>query len=360
LPKSSSLRRGDLSAALAFVREAGEAPDSGAFRQHVLRGLPRLVDSTITSYNDLSADGDPLLLLDPDDAWSPQRARDFLRLAPEHPLIAHYARTHDPRALKISDLMDRRSFRRTALYRDVYGPMGVEYQMAVTLPAPPGTVIGIALNRERRDFGERDRQMLDLLRPHLAQLRRDAALRDAHRLLSSLVDRALLDRGRAAIGVERGATIAFASAGARELVAAYLPAAGRPGDLPEDLAAWRRRERGRGLEPSRDLVVDGPRGRLVARLLSSPEPAGHDVILLEEREVGRERRALMALGLSSRQAVVLERVVLGRTNAQVAGDLHLSARTVQKHLENIYDRLGVRTRSAATARAVAAQESARR
>ncbi len=76
--------------------------------------------------------------------------------------------------------------------------------------------------------------------------------------------------------------------------------------------------------------------------------------------MGRERRALMDLGLSSRQAEVLARVALGRTNAQVAADLHVSARTVQKHLENIYDRLGVRSRSAATARAVAAQAAARR
>ena len=353
------LSRADLGAALDFVREAGETSGSDAFREHVLRGLPRLVHSTMTSYNDISADGDPLLLMDPPDAWSDARAQDFIRLAPTHPLIAHYARTHDPRTLKISDLMDRRAFRRTELYRDVYGPMGVEFQMAVTLPGPPGSVIGIALNRDRRDFAERDRQMLDLLRPHLAQLRRDAALRDAERLLSSLVDRTLLDHGRAAVAVERG-QIAFASGGARELLVAYLPPPARPGELPAELAAWRRRERSRGLDPSRDLVVDGPGGRLVAHLLAAPEPAGLDVILLEERGIARERRALMALGLSSRQAEVLELVALGRTNAQVAGDLHLSARTVQKHLENIYDRLGVRSRAAATARAVSARESARR
>lgn len=354
------LSRSDLSSALDFVREAGEVSGSDAFRQHVLSGLPRLVHSTMTSYNDISPDGDPLLLIDPPDVWSDALARDFIRLVPQHPLIAHYTRTHDERTLKISDLMDRRAFRRTELYRDVYGPMGVEYQMAVTLPGPPGSVIGIALNRDRRDFAERDRQMLDLLRPHLARLRRDAALRDAERLLSSLVDRTLLDHGRAAIAVERGAVVAFASAGARELLATYLPVPERPSELPEAVAAWRRRERNRGLEPSHDLVVDGPAGRLVAHLLTSPEAAGHDVILLEERGVARERRALMALGLSSRQAEVLELVALGRTNAQVASDLHLSARTVQKHLENIYDRLGVRSRAAATARAVAAREAARR
>lgn len=350
----TSLRRADLSAALEFIREAGEAPGSEAFRQHVLQGLPRLVDSTLTSYNDISADGDPLLLIDPPDAWSATRADDFLRLVGEHPLIAHYARTHDPRTLKISDLMDRRTFRRTELYRDVYGPMGVEYQIAVTLPSPPGSVIGIALNRDRRDFAERDREMLDLLRPHLSRLRRDAALRDAERLLSSLVDRTLIDRGRAALAVERGAVIAFASTGALSLVELYLPPPARPGLLPEMLVAWCRRERARGLEPSRDLVVDGPAGRLVAHLLPSAEPAGHDVILLEEHRVGRERRALMDLGLSSRQAEVLSLLARGRSNAEIAQALHVSPHTVKKHLEHIYDRLGVRSRSAAVARALTA------
>ena len=81
--------------------------------------------------------------------------------------------------MKISDLVPRRSFRASELYRAVYGPMGVEFQMAVTLPSAPGTVVGIALNRDRRDFGERDRRVLQLLQPHLAQQQRDAADREA-------------------------------------------------------------------------------------------------------------------------------------------------------------------------------------
>lgn len=350
---TTALRRSDLSDALAFVREAGQAPDSGAFRRHVLERLPRLVPTTMISYNDISADGDPLLLLDPPDAWTDQRARDFVRLAGEHPLIAHYRRTGDPRPMKISDVMGRREFRRTELYRTVYGPMGVEYQLAVTLPAAPGAIVGIALNRDRRDFGERDRAMLALLRPHLAQLRRDAAARDAARLLESIVDRTLGDRGRAAIAVGDGGAVAFASAGALDLLAAYVPGWRWADLLPEILRDWRTRERRRGLSPSRDLVIDGTEGRLLVRLLASAEPGGHDVILLDDHRIGVSLLALSGLGLSARQAEVLLHVAQGRSNAEVANALHLSPRTVQKHLENIYDRLGVRSRTAAAARAVA-------
>jgi DNA-binding CsgD family transcriptional regulator len=351
---TATLRRSDLSAALEFVREAGHLPDSQAFRRHVVDQLPRLVPTTMISYNDISPEGDLVLLLDPLDAWTEQRERDFVRLAGEHPLISHYQRTGDPLPRKISDFMGRREFHQTEIYRTVYGPMGVEYQMAVTLPAAPGGVVGIALNRDRRDFGERDRAMLELLRPHLAQLRRDAAARDAARLLESIVDRTLGDRGRSAVAVGRGGIVAFASAGALDLIASYVPQWDRADLLPEVFLEWRRRERARGLAPSRDLVIDGPEGRLLARLLPSAEPTGHDVILLDDHRVGASLLALAGLGLSVRQAEILLQVARGRTNAQVAAALHVSPRTVQKHLENIYDRLGVRSRAAATARAVTA------
>ena len=353
----TSLRRSDLSDAMGFVREAAEAEDSEGFRRHLMEGLPRLVPSSMISYNDISADGAPLLLLDPPDAMTPERVSDFLRLADQNPLIAHYMRTADPRPMKISDLIDRRAFRRTELYRTVYRPMGVEYQMAFTLPSAPGAIVGVALNRDRADFTERDRRVLELVRPHLAQARRDAATRETARLLSTVLERALGDEGRAALAVGPDGGVAFASGGAFALLERYLPPPPSPGLVPEAVAEWRRPERDRGLMPSSDMVVDGPAGRLLARLLPAPERTGYDVILLEEHRVGHEPAALAALGLSARQAEVLSLVARGRTNAEIAALLHLSPRTVQKHLEHVYDRLGVRSRAAATARAVAAARS---
>jgi DNA-binding CsgD family transcriptional regulator len=348
------LSRSDLASALDFVREGATAADPPAFRRHVLEGLPRLVPSAMTSYNDLSADGAPLLAIDPPDAWTADRERDFLRLAAQNPLIAHYVRTGETRPMKISDLMSRRAFRATELYRVVYGPMGVEYQMAVTLPAEPGAVLGIALNRDRRDFSERDRQMLALLRPHLAQLRHDAVERDAGRTFAHILERILDDRGQAALALGRRDAVAAVSPHAPALLGAYLAPAASPRRLPEALGRWLAQERARGLAPPRPFVVDGSAGTLVARLLPAAEPGGQDVILLEERRAGDAGAALAALGLSERQAEILSLVAGGRTNADVAALLHISPRTVQKHLEHIYDRLGVRSRSAAAARAVAA------
>jgi hypothetical protein len=69
----------------------------------------------------------------------------------------------------MSDFLSREEFHATRLYELLYRSLGVEYQMSVGLPAPRPVVIGIALNRADRDFSERDRAVMNVLRPHLVQ-----------------------------------------------------------------------------------------------------------------------------------------------------------------------------------------------
>ncbi len=52
--------------------------------------------------------------------------------------------------------------------------------------------------------------------------------------------------------------------------------------------------------------------------------------------------------LSPREVEVLELVAKGLTNAQVAQELFISARTVNRHLNSIYHKLNVHSRAAAT------------
>ncbi len=53
--------------------------------------------------------------------------------------------------------------------------------------------------------------------------------------------------------------------------------------------------------------------------------------------------------LTAREAEVLRLVATGRSNAQIAADLVLSEKTVARHLSNIFTKLGVGSRTAATA-----------
>lgn len=56
-----------------------------------------------------------------------------------------------------------------------------------------------------------------------------------------------------------------------------------------------------------------------------------------------------SLGLSRREAEVLIWIAQGKTNAEIGTILDMSPRTVQKHLEHIYQKLGVETRTSAAA-----------
>lgn len=63
--------------------------------------------------------------------------------------------------------------------------------------------------------------------------------------------------------------------------------------------------------------------------------------------------ALDGLELSRREAEVLYQVAWGKTNTEIGCILGVSPRTVQRHLEHIYHKLGVRTRTAAVLRVLA-------
>ena len=52
--------------------------------------------------------------------------------------------------------------------------------------------------------------------------------------------------------------------------------------------------------------------------------------------------------MTAREAQVLRLVASGKTNRAIAGDLFLSEKTVARHVSNIFTKLGLSSRSAAT------------
>jgi DNA-binding CsgD family transcriptional regulator len=150
---------------------------------------------------------------------------------------------------RISDLVAPADFRRTGLYNDYYRAVRIEHVMAVPIHVDPRFLVSFVLNRSGADFADRERDLAEILRPHLANLYR--------------------------LGV----------------------AIERPREARDDAA------------------VEAAHARLTAR----------------EREV-------------------LDWVAAGKTNRDIATILGASARTVEKHLERVYEKLGVETRTAAAMR----------
>jgi DNA-binding CsgD family transcriptional regulator len=122
----------------------------------------------------------------------------FAKYALENPLVAYYLHSKDGRALRFSDFITRRELHRLDLYREVYQPLGVEYQIAFTLPSSSHKVLGIALSRSKRDFTVTERDLLNLARPYLIQAYRNAL---AHTELARGAGRQILIEDLRALGL---------------------------------------------------------------------------------------------------------------------------------------------------------------
>ena len=84
------------------------------------------------------------------------------------------------------------------------------------------------------------------------------------------------------------------------------------------------------------------------RLGAAPDLARLRVLLATEPAQGARGRDV----LTAREIEVLRLVAAGRTNRLIAEALKLSEKTVDRHLSNIFDKLGVSSRAAATACAI--------
>ncbi len=159
-----------------------------------------------------------------------------------------------------------------------------------------------------------------------AELEAEVALRlDAEAQLAHSLDRAVVVLGR-------HGELLFATRLAHDLVAKYLP-----GGTPAALIAG-------GTFTLGDAVLH------VRRFT---EPGRDDLVMLalEEEHAPPGPSALLALGLTIRQAEVAYWVAQGKTNPEIAVILAASPRTIDKHMERIFERLHVENRASLMLRA---------
>ncbi|HWH83094.1 MAG TPA: response regulator transcription factor [Burkholderiaceae bacterium] len=140
---------------------------------------------------------------------------------------------------------------------------------------------------------------------------------------------------------------------ARQLMHEYFGAA--PGQIPAPVLDWLRSESsaaGAGREP-RTLLVGRPHGDETRQLVFAlQQRTGDDDLLIVMREVSDAAAVeamVQAFKLTSREAEVLYWVAKGKTNRDIGDILGSSPATVKKHLERVYVKLGVETRTAAAA-----------
>lgn len=258
------LTRNDYAAALRLLgRIEPQANDVDAFARAAVVALNGYVASELTTLSvcDLRTGHRQVVGL-PGVRLGAEEVACFDRHFFEHPLVRFHGLKGGRFTHRMSDAVSRADFQHSALYADYYQRIGLEHAIAVPLHLDANTLVSIVLNRSKLDFSERDRERLELLRPHLAFLYGHACRTKAH----------------AAVG-----------------------ASAQPQAPP----------------------------------LPDPAPSG---LTLRERDV-------------------LQWLACGKTDADIAALLSISPRTVHKHLEHIYVKLGVETRTAAVMRVLAEPQS---
>ncbi len=339
----------DLRTIVEVGRELGVIDDVDRFHASLLSALRRLVAYDIASWNIVSLSGREaeISAVDPDDCRSDGAEELMAAYLHQNPLVT--AADH-ANALKFSDFISLRQLHRLELYDLVYRPIGVERQIAFILPSGRASIIGVALNRTRRDFSERDRSVLEAIKPVVAQAyERTVAVGVMQGMLSALQNAA--DAAEQAIIVlDRSGAIQFATTAATASLNCLneLTCPDQRNNLPEPLASWCQAQRRHARQPlafPEPLTMHHGTARFVRSAAGS-----FDAIVIQRSE-HLSTESLRAAGLTKRERQMLALVALGLTNAQIALELALSRRTVAKHLEHIYAKFGVTSRTAALAKA---------
>jgi DNA-binding CsgD family transcriptional regulator len=165
--------RGVEARVLNLVGEVSGLLDLDEFRDGLLSALGREIPSDYASLNHIAPD--------PAQTWSVSAPTlpgevhaSFARYALQNPLADWHMRTRDGRPLRFSDIVTPEQLHQTDLHREVYAHLGVEHQIAFTLPSSQQRIMAIALSRCERDYSDQERELLTLARPHLIQGYRNA------------------------------------------------------------------------------------------------------------------------------------------------------------------------------------------
>jgi HD-GYP domain-containing protein (c-di-GMP phosphodiesterase class II) len=89
-----------------------------------------------------------------------------------------------------------------------------------------------------------------------------------------------------------------------------------------------------------ELLREAVEGRL--------DPEAVDAVLGAAGHRVQQRPRELPSGLTERELEILLVLVRGKSNQEIADDLHISVKTVGHHVEHVYEKAGVRSRAAAT------------
>lgn len=325
--------------------------DAQTFSSNLVRLLPTLISADICSYDTVDAHTQQadLKWTPADVVMIPDGFSILAKHVDDNPVIPHFRKTGDGSAKMVSDFLAQRTFRARPLYQEFYKHYGISFHLITALSTSEHTTLTLAYHRGRKDFSERDRRILNCFRPHVLQ-----ALQTAHSLSmlrqeasTRLV--ALASFNMPVLCTSANGSLIWITPSCESLLCKYGLSI-RQSSLPSDLLQWIQsrttppNESGEVRQPLEPLAIPGSSGTLFVRYC---ECSSGFILMFKERAASFSLSTLIHLGLTQRESEILCWVAEGKTNPEIGTIVGISPRTVQKHLERVYQRLGVENRHAA-------------
>jgi DNA-binding NarL/FixJ family response regulator len=191
-------------------------------------------------------------------------------------------------------------------------------------------------------------EMLARIRVHLANAR-----------LTQSARAALDVSGRFLLAVSSQGEIMWATPQAQKLLSENLTAViNEMLVLPDSMLQWLEQvQKGQGVSKASAIASFPDNEQLRLQYMGKLGPNEFLLRLAKDSCANMPAQFSSELGLTNREGEVLSWLSKGKTNRDIAQILGLSPRTVDKHLEQIYAKLGVENRTAAAA--IAANTSRR-
>lgn len=336
-----------------------EATSMSSFPLASIRLINELIPKTLfSSYNEVEVrTGSARVFCEPPNYIESceKHKPAFWKYRDQHPIMALYQKGEHEGVRMISDFLSTTELHQLELHSEVLAPMGIEDTLSFTLPCTSELKVFYAINSPEH-FDERDRAIVKLLQPHFIQAFKNAVTITNTGALEIFSTHTFKTENHGLLLADFSGRIIHAS----EKASSHLPLL-RPINerlempyacnetLPNNLMNWLQGGKSVLQNPFETEIIDGM--NLIVR--ASIVNESNWIIETYEHSLRAESIHLQnTYQLSERQADVLLWLSRGKSNADIGRILNISDRTVAKHIEHIFAKLGVENRLSATRKAV--------
>ena len=338
---------------LVFIEHINQNCEHEALPWQLLSALTELIPGDCVSYNLFNYNLEmEMVVWDPVDTSI--KAEDQLGIlrehVSEHAFMSKFAKDGRLPATSMTDVFSQRRIRQSGIYHELYRPLGIEYQLGIGIPAPDNKHLVMTQNRGCRNFNQRDKLLLQVASAHIANRLEFANKQfQLSQQLRILRDFSSAD-AQGLVILSINLHVQWMNQHARELMDRYFQIEfSHDKKLPTLLRVWLKQQQENlslGHSTQAFFIVSGSK-ELTIDLIEATHTEVSQLLRIRERYRDLPSALSERFSLTPREAEVLDWLVKGKTNIETALLLFITPATVKKHLEHIYDKLGVCNRTAA-------------